>query len=156
MIRYRPDKLLKRIAPEKKIKRMMKGNLTLNRTALAFVDDIEFISKKDVVTTALRVIKGYKDRAETAEDRNEIKRDPALLIQRVQNEIVTQMTEKIRDKYQGDFYRWLPSDSEEPDPEHQLKYGQVFKIGEGEMPGDRFGCRCGMEILVAQTELDLE
>lgn len=66
-----------------------------------------------------------------------------------------QVAGEIKDRYEGEFYIWLPSDAEEPDPEHQLNYGKKFQVGEGEMPGDRFGCRCGMEILVPETKLDL-
>ena len=50
-----------------------------------------------------------------------------------------------------EFYRWLPSDAKNPDPEHQLLYGKIFRVGEGDkegnMPGERYGCRCGIEWL---------
>jgi uncharacterized protein YunC (DUF1805 family) len=38
-----------------------------------------------------------------------------------------------------------------PDSQHQLLYGKKFKVGtgdkEGNMPGERWGCMCGMKIL---------
>lgn len=156
MIRYEPARVLNRLAPIKKIKKILKTDLSINKTALAFVDDLEFVSKKKVATVALKVIKGYKERIKSDPNiKDDIVSDPAQLIQRVQNEVAFQVKEEIKDTYSGEFYVWLPSDAEEPDPEHQLNYGKTFRIGEGEMPGDRWGCRCGMEILVPDKTLQL-
>lgn len=158
---YDPSKLLEKVAPEAKIKRLLKGNISLKRTALTFVDSVDFLDKKSVSKVALKAIKSYKKRIneepreKRAEAKSEILDDPRLLIHRVQNEVVTQITEEIKTAYEGEFYEWLPSDADEPDPEHQLNYGKVFRVGEGEMPGERYGCRCGMNILVKGSELEL-
>jgi len=156
MIRYQPDKLLAKIAPQKKIKKLLKSNISLKRTALSFIDSVDFISKKNVVDTALKVIKGYRARIKNDPSaEKEIKADPKQLIQRVQNEVILQIADGIRKRYDGSKYIWLPSDADEPRPEHQLNYGMEFTIGEGEMPGDDYGCRCGMEILTSDSSLDL-
>lgn len=156
MIRYDPDQLLKQIAPPHKIEKLLKPGLTLKKTALSFIDDIDFLDADSVARVALKTIKGYKQRVkEDPDQKSEILDDPAQLIQRVQNEIVFQVKEEIKDKYSGEFYTWLPSDADEPRPEHQLNYGKVFRIGDGEMPGDLIGCRCGMEILVDDSSLNL-
>ncbi len=156
MIKYEPDKLIAKIAPERKIKKLLKSNITLKKTALSFVDAVDFIDKKDVATTALKVIKNYKDRIKDDPDLEaEILADPKQLIQRVQNEVIFQIASGIKDKYDGESYIWLPSDADEPRPEHQLNYGMEFQIGDGEMPGDEYGCRCGMQILVAGSSLEL-
>lgn len=156
MIKFEPDKLLAKIAPAKKIKKLLKGNLTLKKAALSFIDDIEFIDKKNVLDTALKVIKGYKKRVKDDPDvEDEIKSDPKLLIQRVQNEVILQIGQGIKDKYAGESYIWLPSDADDPRPEHQLNYGMEFQIGDGEQPGDEWGCRCGMQILVEGSSLEL-
>jgi hypothetical protein len=131
--------------------------LTVKKAALSFVDDADFIDKKDVTDVALKVASGYRERvrAGTAEA-DELIDDPALLIQRVQNELVFQVHEKIKDSYGGERGRWLPSDADEPRPEHQLNYGKEYVIGEGidgVEPGDEPGCRCGVEILVPETKL---
>ena len=157
---YDPTKLLKKIAPESKIEKLLTKNLTLKKAALSFIDDIDFLNKKNVTATALKVVKSYKarlkeDEGSKKELKDEIKADPALLIQRVQNEVLLQVKEGIKEKYSGEFYIWLPSDADEPDPEHQLNYGKKFQIGDGEMPQDRYGCRCGMEILVDEKTLEL-
>ena len=156
MIVYDPKKLLQKISPEKKIKRLVRrGNVSLNRSALSFVDDIDFIDKKQVSRVALETIKNYKRRINVEDEAKKILKDPKQLIQRVQNEVVTQIAKEIRNTYEGEKYEWLPSDAAEPDPEHQLKYGKIFTVGDGEMPGDRYGCKCGMRILVKESELKL-
>ncbi len=156
MIKYEPSKLIKKIAPEKKIKKLLSSAISLKKTALSFVSDTDIISKKSVARVALKTIKGYKKRIKDNPDvKAEILADPKQLIQRVQNEVILQIATEIKDRYAGEFYKWLPSDAIEPDPEHQNLYGQTFQIGDGEMPGDRYGCRCGMEILTADSSLDL-
>lgn len=165
---YDPKALLKKIAPEAKIKRMVSSRVTFKKAALTFVDATDFIDRKAVSKVALNVINSYQERiareqAEAGLDKaagaaleKEILADPKQLIQRVQNEVIFQVKESIKENYEGEQYEWLPSDAEEPDPEHQLNYGKIFTIGDGEMPGDRIGCRCGMNILVKQTKLNLE
>lgn len=156
MIIYDPSKLLSKIAPEKKIKKLISSNAGLKKTALSFVNDIEFLDKKSIEKVALKTIKGYKKRiAEDKSEKKELVKDPRQLIQRVQNEVLLQVKESIRETYRGEFYIWLPSDANEPDPEHQLNYGKEFQVGVGEMPQDRIGCRCGMQILVKETQLNI-
>ncbi len=155
-IKYEPSKILRKLAPDEKIENLLKTNLTLKKAALSFASEFDVLDKKAIERVALKTIKGYKARVKDDPDqRDEILADPAQLVQRVQNEVVLQVAGEIRDRYAGEFYTWLPSDAEEPDPEHQLNYGQKFQIGDGEQPGDRFGCRCGMEIHVADSSLDL-
>lgn len=132
-------------------------------TALKFLDEVEGIDKAQVVDVALKTIKGYKARIAAADDdakevKAEILEDPKQLIQRVQNELVFQMHEGIKRNYGGQRARWLPSDADDPRPEHQLNYGKEYIIGEGIdgiEPGDEYGCKCGVEILTDETQLDL-
>ena len=156
MIKYEPSKILKKIAPEKKIKKLISQRATLKKTALSFVNDFDVLSKKSIERVALKTIKGYKKRIkEDPSIKDDLVSNPAQLIQRVQNEVILQIADEIKDKYHGEFYVWLPSDADEPDPEHQLNYGSTFQVGVGEMPGDRYGCRCGMEIQTDDSSLEL-
>jgi hypothetical protein len=150
-----PTQILKKIAPEKKLKRLIKGDLNINRAALSIFDDVDFIKKGDITKTALKTVKQYKKRYRDGETKKDAVADKKLMVHRVQSEVVFQIAEGIRDKYDGEFYEWLPSDADTPDPQHQLKYGKRFKVGVGEMPGDRIGCRCGMNILVKDNKLSL-
>ncbi len=155
-IHYDPNSLLTKIAPESKVKRLLSGNVSLKKTALSFVDNADFIDRKAVSRVAMNTIKGYKKRIKADKDeKSDIISDPKQLIQRVQNELVFQVSQEIKSTYEGEQYEWLPSDADEPDPEHQLLYGTVRTVGVGEMPGERYGCRCGMHILVKQTKLEL-
>lgn len=169
-IKYDPIKMLKKIAPPRKIERLLSGRVTLKKTALSFLDDADFIDKKQVMDVALKTVKGYQERIAKAqadagldrsagkEVKDEIIDKPKQLIQRVQNEITFQVSQGIQEKYKGQLARWLPSSADEPDPEHQLNYGKEYVIGEGingEEPGDRFGCQCGIEILTDETQLKL-
>jgi hypothetical protein len=155
-IKYDPAALLRKIAPAKKIEKLLKGNLTLKKTALSFAEDIDFLDADAIQRVALKTIKGYRERAkDDPEEQDVITSDPVQLVQRVQNEVVFQISGEIKDQYSGEFYVWLPSSADEPDPEHQLNYGSTFQIGHGEMPGERYGCQCGMEILVDGNKLDL-
>lgn len=123
----------------------------------------DFLSAKRLQEVALSVAKQYRNRyddeIESGSSRSDAREtatnDRKLLVNRVQNAAVQEIATEIKDQYDGEEYVWLPSDAEEPDPLHQLNYGKVFVIGDGEMPGDRYGCRCGMEILVEESKLEL-
>lgn len=173
---FDPKSMLKKIASPSKIKRMVSSRMSLKRTALTFVDrasdsDVGVLNKKAVAEVARKTMRGYQERIAKAQVdagfekaagkvvAEEILDDPKQLIQRVQNELVFQVQTKIQKQYKGERGRWLPSSAEEPDPEHQKNYGKEYIIGEGidgEEPGDRFGCQCGVEILVNETSLELE
>jgi len=156
VITYDPKAMLRKIAPEAKIKKLLSKRVTLKKSALSFVDSVDFLNKSRVNDVALKTLKAYKARIKEDRDvKDELTKDPKQLIQRVQNEVVTQLAQEIKTQYEGEQYEWLPSDAEEPDPEHQLNYGKIFTVGVGEMPGDRYGCRCGMNILVKDNKLDL-
>jgi hypothetical protein len=170
-IKYDPAKMLSKIAPARKIKKLLSAKVTLKKTALSFVSDIDFLDKKRVEEVALKTIKSYRqriakavvdadyDKAAGAELKGELLDDPAQLIQRVQNEVVFQVHEKIKENYGGQRARWLPSSADEPRPEHQLNYGKEYVIGEGidgVEPGDEYGCQCGVEILTDDNQLQLD
>lgn len=164
-IKFLPDEMLKKIAPKRKVEKLLTGKVTVKKTALSFLDDAEFIDKSAVLDVALKTVKGYKeriadaDRDERSDLKTEIVDDPKQLIQRVQNEIVFQVHDGIKQTYGGRRAVWLPSDADEPRPEHQLNYGKEYEIGvgiDGVEPGDEYGCRCGVEILGDETELQLD
>lgn len=166
-IEFLPSELLKKLAPEKLINKLVRSNLTINRATLTMLSKSGVLKKKTLEDVALRVLRTYKDRYSEARDEGETKSDAfdlatgdnALMVQRIQNASVNEIANEIKDQYDGEYYEWLPSDAETPDPVHQLNYGKTFQVGvgddNGEDPGDRYGCRCGMRILVDQTELEL-
>lgn len=175
---FDPKSFAEKIAPERKIKKLLKKNLTLKKTALSFasgVQEAEDISvklnKSKITDVALKTVRAYQEREakETAESdfdkaageelAADLVKNPLQLIQRVQGEIIFQVHEKIKKQHAGKRAIWLPSDADEPRPEHQLNYGKEYEIGvgiDGVEPGDEYGCKCGVEILTDETELTLD
>lgn len=163
-IRYSPKNVLRRAAPKKTVEKLVTQKLTLNRAVVSILSRADILGKKKLEQVALRVLKNYKKRfrnevrsgATKKEALEEAENGKRLMVQRVQNTVVFEVAKDIKDQYRGEFYVWLPSYAKEPDPEHQLNYGKKFQIGKGEMPGDRYGCKCGMNILVPESRLKLE
>lgn len=156
MIKYDPAAMLRKIAPESKIAKSLKSSFSVKKTALVNASLFDFLDTDAIAAVALKAAKSYKLRvAEDPEIKADLLDDPALLVQRVQNEVVFQVAQEIKSSYSGETYTWTPSSANEPDPEHQLNYGLEFTVGEGEQPGDRYGCQCGMDIHVADSSLDL-
>jgi hypothetical protein len=160
-IKFYPSKFIAKVAPAKKIEKVVRANLTMKQTAFKFLEAFDDILDVQAVTrVALKTLKGYRSRvkADPELEAGDLVDDPAQLVQRVQNEITFQIHDEIKDRYAGEFGVWLPSSAEEPRPEHQLNYGKTYQIGvgiDGVEPGDEYGCQCGVEILVDGSSLDL-
>jgi len=45
----------------------------------------------------------------------------------IENLVVYSEVQRLKEENQGEYYRWLPSGADEPDPEHQLLYGETFQ-----------------------------
>jgi hypothetical protein len=161
---YQPKKILARMASKKNLENLVTENLTVNRAVLNSIATSGVVGKKQLEKIALNVLKDYRDRAADiqlegatkTEAREEVLENKGLLVNRVQNAMVSGITTQVQDQYRGEFYVWLPSTAVHKDPLHVKKYGKRFQIGKGEMPGDRYGCMCGMKILVPETKLILE
>lgn len=162
-ILYLPSNLLRQMAPKKRARRLVTQKLTVNQVALRSLARTGILSKTKLESIALKVVRQYKRRerrelsegATQADAKATALSKKKLMVVRVQNAAVFEVTQDVKGKYRGEYYRWLPSDANEPDPLHQLNYGEVFQLGVGEAPGDRYGCRCGMEILVDEDRLEL-
>ncbi len=159
MIIFDPAKVIARLAPARKIKKLVSKSLSLKREALRFVDEIDAVSKDSVAEIALKTLKSYRKRiAEDPDLKDELLSDPKQLIQRVQNTVIFEIHETIKQAYAGETATWLPSSADEPRPEHQLNYGKTYIIGEGidgVEPGDEYGCQCGVEINTTDSSLGL-
>ena len=152
---FDPEKLLRKYAPKSKIKKLITGRLNINRVMLNMFANMDFISKKEFEKVVLKALRHYKKKYKEVDTIKEALGGKELLINRVQNTVIYEIAQDLKEKYRGEKYRWLPSSAETPDPEHQLNYGKIFTVGDGEMPGDRFNCQCGMEILVDENKLEL-
>jgi len=163
---FQPADVLKELLPAKKIKRLVTSRLSLNRAALSTLADSGIMSKKAFEKVAAKTIKSYKarfeDRVEEGASRAgalaETLNDRAELVNRVQNSAVYEINQHLQEQYAGEKAEWLPSSAAEPDPLHQLNYGKIYTVGKGingEEPGDRYGCKCGVRILTEDEVLYL-
>lgn len=163
-ITYLPSELFKRKLAERQLARLLTQSFSVNRSALSVVSSTDLVPKEKILDTALKVAKEYRkrfisekeERLDAGEARKVTLNGKKKLVQRVKSLFVYEVAQSIRDLYFGKKFEWLPSSAEEPDPLHQLNYGKIFKIRFGqELPGDRFGCQCGMRIIVPENELSL-
>ncbi len=162
-IRFHPRELAEKLLPKKSVEKLVTRRLTLNRATLNTLARADVLTKPTLEKVALKVIKNYKETfkterqdGETVTDATDTAlNDKVLMLQRVQNAASHEIAKEVKDKYDGEFYEWLPSGANEPDPLHQLNYGHTFQLGVGEAPGDRYGCQCGMNILVDESQLEL-
>lgn len=164
MINYLPSEILLKVARKKAIQKLVTEDLTINAAAVKTLTNMDILSSKKLTEIAIRVINGYKKKRKELLSRGLDKSDATAdalndkknMVREVEQASLYQISKDIKYSYRGEFFIWLPSDAEAPDPEHQLNYGKTFQIGVDEMPGDRYGCRCGMQILVDETRLNLE
>jgi len=161
MTTFYPDKFIKKVIPKGFFKEnLLTGkDFSLKKKAMQGLILANVVDKKDLTKTVLNVAKVYKHKVDTLEDggfpkvkANVLARgSEKLLKQRIESLIVYSEVLKLKADNKGSYYKWLPSGADEPSPQHQLLYGKTFLVGEGDedgnMPGERYGCQCGMEIL---------
>lgn len=158
-----PKKILRKARPRGGYGKLVSESLKVNRAILTGIEKSGIISKAKIIDVALGAIKAYKksekkrleEGISKIEAVNETYKHGALIESRIENAIVYEFSGRIKEAYSGEWFEWLPSDSENPDPEHQLRYGKKYKIGRDEIPGERYGCRCGMRILTKDDVLEL-
>lgn len=160
---YEPSNVARRMATKKMLSQVITRDLTINKAVIKRIAQTGVVTEPTLERVALRVLKEYKesirlrvkDGLSYARALRESLGNKQLLVQRIDNLIRYEIKEEIKEQYGGSKYVWLPSDAKEPDPRHQLRYGKTYRIGKGEMPQDRYGCRCGMKILVEESRLKL-
>lgn len=143
-------------------KKILDNELAIKQTELQAVLKATNISKREVEGTIGKVVNLY-DRKMKMLKKEGIKSSRAMAINnevllknRLENLILWNEVQNLKQEHEGQFYRWLPSSAETPEPEHQLLYGKVFKVGEGDkdgnMPAERYGCKCGIQFLEQGNE----
>lgn len=140
--------------------RLLNSDLELKQLALQSILKATNLSKREVEATVYKVVDNYEKKIKKLK-KEKVKSFKAkalnneiLLKDRIENLVLWNEVQNLKKEHEGQYYRWLPSSSKEPDPEHQLLYGKIFKVGEGDkegnMPSERYGCKCGMQILTSQ------
>ena len=156
--RFDPQTWLKRVFPKGIEKSgLLNDNLEIKKTYLKALVRATAVSQRKLTQEIYKTVDFYLEKEERLKAqgvrafKQEALNGQALLTERIKNFLVYSEVQAQKKAHKGRMSRWLPSSAEEPDPQHQLLYGQVFREGkgdkEGHMPGERWGCQCGIEWL---------
>nr|UVN04503.1 MAG: hypothetical protein [Bacteriophage sp.] len=151
-----PAAYLKRVLPAGFFKERLLGKkFSIKRTFLRALVTAAELDEQELKDSYARTIKFYREKEKKLED-EEVKNpekkavnNEKLLKSRVENLVVYSESQKLKDEHKGEYYIWLPSSSKEPRPQHQLLYGEIRKVGDGEFPNEDYGCKCGAYFLGA-------
>lgn len=149
-----PAAYLKRVLPAGFFKERLLGKkFSIKRTFLRALVTAAELDEQELKDSYARTIKFYREKEKKLED-EEVKKpekkavnNEKLLKSRVENLVVYSESQRLKDEHKGEYYIWLPSSSKEPRPQHQLLYGEIRKVGDGEFPNEDYGCKCGAYFL---------
>lgn len=151
-----PAAYLKRVLPAGFFKERLLGKkFSIKRTFLRALVTAAELDEQELKDSYARTIKFYREKEkklEAEEVKNPEKKavnNEKLLKSRVENLVVYSESQRLKDEHKGEYYIWLPSSSKEPRPQHQLLYGEIRKVGDGEFPNEDYGCKCGAYFLGA-------
>lgn len=149
-----PAAYLKRVLPAGFFKERLLGKkFSIKRTFLRALVTAAELDEQELKDSYARTIKFYREKEkklEAEEVKNPEKKavnSEKLLKSRVENIVVYSESQRLKDEHKGEYYIWLPSSSKEPRPQHQLLYGEIRKVGDGEFPNEDYGCKCGAYFL---------
>lgn len=156
---FLPEQFLIKVLPKGFFRKKMLGRkLNIKKELLRALLVATTLSKREIKQSLTKVIDFYNKKIENLKEDGVKKpvttalNNEKLLKQRVENLVVWNEAQQLKSDYVGQKYIWLPSSSLEPRPEHQLKYGKTFTVGEGVFPGEEYGCKCGALILTDDEE----
>lgn len=156
--RFIPGRWLEKIFPKGIEKSgLLSDNLEIKKRYLQALVRATSLSGREITSEVYKTVDFYEQKEATLKAagvkafKQEALNGQELLKARLKNFLVYSEIQRQRKEHKGRMYRWLPSNANEPDPEHQLLYGHIFREGEGDkdgyMPGERWGCQCGIEWL---------
>lgn len=159
--KFYPDRFLKQVMPKSFYTQgLVSKNFTLQKGAISAINRARLATGRPIDKTVYDVLLQYKAKYKdliAAEDFGKTQAFEAalngenLLRQRIEQAVIFDKIQDLKAQHKGEFYRWMPSSAENPDPQHGLLYGKIFRVGEGDkegnMPGERYGCQCGIEWL---------
>ena len=156
--RFIPGRWLEKIFPKGIEKSgLLSDNLEIKKRYLQALVRATSLSGREITAEVYKTVDFYEQKEATLKAagvkafKQEALNGQELLKARLKNFLVYSEIQRQRKEHKGRMYRWLPSNANEPDPEHQLLYGKIFREGEGDkdgnMPGERWGCQCSIEWL---------
>ena len=155
-MRFLPEEYIKKVFPKKIQKAgLITSDLDIKKSYLKSLVIATGIDGRTIKATIYKVIKMYQSKikelkSEGVKAFKEIAlNNEVLLNDRIENLIKFEKVQDIKEQFdgKGKKFEWLPSSAENPDPVHQLNYGKIFDFDTTEeLPGERYGCQCGMRI----------
>lgn len=163
--KFYPDRFLKQVMPKSFYTQgLVSKNFTLQKGAISAINRARLATGRPIDKTVYDVLLQYKAKYKdliAAEDFGKAQAFEAalngenLLRQRIEQAVIFDKIQDLKAQHKGEYYRWMPSSAENPDPQHGLLYGKIFRVGEGDkdgnMPGERYGCQCGIEWIDSDT-----
>lgn len=164
---FKPENFIKLVLGSNFFKgKLLTSDMELKKLELQSILKATGISRREVDLTIYKVVDIYEKKMKELKKegvrafRKEALNGEALLKNRLEGLVLWNEVQNIKKENEGLFYRWLPSSSANPDPEHQLLYGKIFPVGKGDkngnMPSERYGCKCGMEILTPKEAKEMK
>lgn len=158
----RPDRLLREVLGVGWARKNILGrDYSLKNEVKRAILKADVMTERQLDSMADKVTDFYISKAERLQAegikayRKEAINNEKMMKERVEMAVTYYEVDREAKAHAGGFYRWLPSEAKEPEPEHALLYGKVFKVGEGDkdgnMPMQRYGCKCGIEWLSDET-----
>lgn len=157
---FDPKEYLKKVLPKDfERKKILNNKIDVKREVLSSLTQAKAVNGREIKSSIYNTVEHYKHKYDELRAQGlsvkgavqEATGDEALLRQRIYSTLIYDEVQELKQQYAGWDYKWLPSEAENPDPEHQLLYGKIFKVGRGDkngfMPGERWGCRCGIEFI---------
>lgn len=149
-----PDQFLRKALPAGFWTRnILTRDLDPKKAVMRTIVSATVVSQRDLNKTYARALDFYDNKIEKLKDegvrayKSQALDKERLLKSRIANLVIYNEVQELKKEHKGRRYRWLPSGAKEPRPEHQLRYGMIFTAGDGEMPGEAYGCQCGIEWL---------
>lgn len=156
-MKFLPEEYIKKVFPKKIQKAgLITNDLDIKKKYLKSLVIATGIDGRTIKATIYKVIKQYESKIKELKNegvkafKSEAINNEVLLNDRIENLIKYEKVQDIKDTYEGKGkkFEWLPSSANNPDPLHQLNYGKIFDFDSvKELPGERYGCQCGMNIL---------
>ncbi|MDR2426834.1 MAG: hypothetical protein LBD46_06640 [Endomicrobium sp.] len=158
---FDPKAYLKKVLPKgfEEQSLLYANDIEVKKTVLRSLTAAKAINGREIKSSIYNSVNQYKNKYEEllnqgatkSEAYEEATNGEALLKQRIYSTLIYDEVQELKEEHYGEYYMWLPSDAQTPDPQHQLLYGKVFKVGEGDkngfMPGERWGCQCGIDFI---------
>jgi hypothetical protein len=157
---FYPKEFLRKALPKGFWKKdLLNNKFGIKRECLRAITTAKAINGRKIKASIYRTITEYESKYKSLIDEglskskayNEAVNEEVLVKQRIENAVLYDEVQELKEEHAGGSYRWLPSSSGKARPQHQLLYGKIFKVGcgdsNGNMPGEDYGCRCGLEFL---------